>query len=282
MLTISAAHIQTTNPSDSDANQPYAEAELRHLSKAISGLRAVLADPITPENSDILFAASALIYQHAWTRTSEEDTSSNGGRAPGVSDFLPLGTRMRAMVATRIFTRSAIWNEAKTYTPSIALQMWTHNSAVAEELERAFERQYRMVCPGNDTGSWGHEVYMTECRRIVPLIGVLKLRDRLGLDSERLAGSIERYIFAWPATLSDGYFELERRGDVLAHVILYHFYTAVQNGRWESMWWARRRTQSALEWMDRAFVERGVKVLNMYASAEVPGDPFVSEGREIP
>ena len=147
------------------------------------------------------------------------------------------------------------------------------DTTVPQELEEAFEKQYLLV-RRDGLDSWQFDAFMTECRRLIPVMSVLKLRDRGLLDIEPITASIVRYLFTWPILLTKGFFEMETQGDSLARLVLFHFFTTVARSGIESMWWARRRTHFTLERIGRDFDESGLQVLDMFASPHAPGDHY--------
>lgn len=266
---MAAAHLKATNA----AHQNYRERELQHQSAAIKGLRSTLAEGITKENSDAIFAGSLLLYHHAWTTADDEDNLANF--PCGLIDLIPIGTCIRGMFMEGLLTRASRWQEAMAYSPRVALMLSVHDTRLPQELEEAFKKQYLLVCP-DGLDSWKYEAFMTECRRLIPVMSVLKLRDRGLLDTAPITASIVRYLFTWPILLDKSFFEMETQGDSLARLVLYHFFTAVARSGIESMWWAHRRTRFTLERIGHDFDESGLQILDMFASPHAPGEHYRS------
>jgi hypothetical protein len=156
------------------------------------------------------------------------------------------------------------------YSPKVALAMAVQNTTIPEELEEAFKKQCLLVHP-DGLENWQYETFMAECRRLIPVISVLKLRDRGLADVSRMQASIVRFLFTWPILLSDGLIEMEKQGDSLACLVLFHFFTAVARSDVESLWWARRRTRFVLERIRHEFKGFELEALDIFASPETPG-----------
>jgi len=159
------------------------------------------------------------------------------------------------------------------YSPRIALMLSVEDTTVPQELEEAFKKQYLLV-RRDGLDSWQYDTFMTECRRLIPVMSVLKLRDRGLLDIKSIIASIVRYLFTWPILLTEGFFEMETQGDSLARLVLFHFFTTVARSGIESMWLAHRRTHFTLERISRDFDESGLQILDMFASPHAPGEHY--------
>jgi len=269
ILALAAAHLKATDA----AHQDYTERELQHQSAAIKGLRSALAEGITKENSDAIFAGSLLLYHHAWT-TADDDNPALAENFPcTLIDLIPIATGIRGMFMEQNLARTSRWREAIAYSPRVALTMSILDTTVPQELEEAFKKQYLLV-RHDGMGNWRYEAFMTECRRLIPVMSVLKLRDRGLLDVEPITSSVVRYLFSWPILLAKGFLEMETQGDSLARLVLFHFFTTVARTGIKSMWWAHRRTRFTLERIGRDFDESGLQVLDMFASPDAPGEHF--------
>jgi hypothetical protein len=266
ILSIAAAHLKATQT----AHQDYTERELQHQSAAIKGLRSALAGDITKENSDAIFAGSVLVYLHAWTIVDDDNLNLTNFPS-ALTDLIPIGTCIRRMFMEKLILRTSRWQEAMAFSPRIALMISVQDTTLPQELEEAFKKQYLLVRP-DGLDSWQYEVYMTECRRIIPAMAVLKLRDRGLFDITPITASIERFLCTWPILLAERFFEMETQGDSLARLVLYHFFATVARSGIESMWWAHQRTRCTLERFGRDFNESGLQVLDMFASPHAPGD----------
>lgn len=267
ILSMAAAHLKATHAVD----QTYTERELQHQSAAIKGLQSTLAGGVTKENSDAIFASSLLLYHHAWTTVDDDNSSFTVNLPCSLVDLIPIGTCIKGMVMETGLLRTSMWQEAVAYSPRIALMLCVQHTTVPQELEEAFKKQYLLVRP-DELDSWQYEAFMAECRRLIPVMSVLKLRDRGLLDIAPITTSIVRYLFTWPVLLAEGFFEMERQEDSLARLALLHFFTAVAKSGIESMWWARQRTRFTLDRISRDFDESGLQVLDMFASPHAPGE----------
>lgn len=262
VLSMAAAHINFEQPGDARI----VEAELYHQSAAISGLREALNMEITASNSDALFACSMLLYHHAWTRTDDDgdDPSLAIDFPHGLRDLIPLGTGIRGLVMETVISRTGIWQETMAYSPRVALNMCMRGTRFPEVVEARFEEQYLAACPEDpNKASWKYEAFMTECRRLIPVISTLRLREE-GSDTTLVTKSVVRYLFTWPVLLGDGFFELMRQRDPLWELILFHFFQAVVRPKIMSMWWSKKRANFMLQKITENFTETGVRVVNLY------------------
>jgi hypothetical protein len=269
ILSLAAAHLKATH----SAHQDYSERELQHQSAAIKGLRSALAGGITKENSDAVFASSVLLYHHAWTTADDGNLAIAENFPCTLIDLIPIGTGIRGMFMEKFLARASRWREAMAYSPKVALMMSVMDTTVPQELEEAFKKQYLLV-RRDGLDNWRYEAFMTECRRLIPVMSVLKLRDRGLLDIEPITASIVRYLFTWPILVANDFLGMETQGDSLARLVLFHFFTTIMRTGIESMWWARRRTRFTLERFGRYFDESGLQVLDMFASPHAPGEHY--------
>lgn len=170
------------------------------------------------------------------------------------------------------------------YSPRVILTMCAQGTKYPDELEILFKRQYHLVETDDpDEQQWKYEAFMTECRRLIPVIAVLKFRDE-GMDTTMVTHSIVRYLFTWPVLLKDGFFGLMRQDDLLAHVILHHFFTAVEKARTETMWWSRNRSKFVLSRVTKIFEESGLtsRVIDLYAKQKDDGEDDMEDIRSDP
>lgn len=262
VLSMAAAHINFEHPGDTRL----VEAELSHQSAAISGLREALNREITSSNSDALFACSVLLYHHAWTRTDDgsDDPSIAVDFPSGIRDLIPLGTGIKGLVMETVLARTGIWQETMAYSPRVALHMCMRGTRFPEEVEARFEQQYLAVCPEDpEKRSWRYEAYMTECKRLVPVVSVLRLREE-GMDCTLLTKSIVRYLFTWPVLLREGFFELIKQKDRLGLLILFHFFQAVVRSNIEGTWWSKKRSDFIIEKITKNCADSSVRMVNLY------------------
>jgi hypothetical protein len=142
--------------------------------------------------------------------------------------------------------------------------MCVRGTRIPEEVEARFEQQYLAVCPEDpEKQSWRHEVFMTECGRLIPVVSVLRLREE-GMDCTLLTKSIVRYLFTWPVLLSEGFFELMRQNDRLGPLILLHFFQAVVRSNIEGMWWSKKRSDFIIEKITKNCAESSVRIVDLY------------------
>jgi len=260
MLSLAAAHLHSMHPEDGR----YEEAQLRHQSAAITELREALGRDITPQNSDALFACSVLLFLHAWTTADPDDI----GFPAGLEDLVPLATGIKNMVMQAVLTRTSLFQETMAFSPRVALSMCAQGTAAPDELEALYKKQYHLAAPDDHfEQSWKFEAFMAECRRLIPVAAVLRLRQN-GLDTKLLTHSIVRFLFTWPVLLGDGYFELMRTTDCLGLLILYHFFSAVAQADVPNMWWCRKRTNFVISALTKHFEDLRVPVVSVYGQAE--------------
>ena len=258
MLSLSAAHLHYLHPEDGR----YEEAKLQHQSAALTELREALSRDITPKNSDALFACSVLLFLYAWTAANPEDI----GFPSGFEDLVPLATGIKNMVMQAVLTRTSVFQETMAFSPRVALSMCALGTTVPDELEVLFKQQYHLAFPEDEAEQhWKFDAFMTECKRLIPVVSILKLRQT-GTDTTLLTHSIVRCLFTWPVLLSEGYFGLMKTRDCLGLLILYHFFSAMAQADIPTMWWCRKRTSIVISGLTKCFADSRVPVVNMYGS----------------
>jgi hypothetical protein len=67
---------------------------------------------------------------------------------------------------------------------------------------------------------------------------------------------------------------MEKQGDRAAHLVMFHFFSAVASAGVESMWWARRRSDLVIEKLRHRFREYNLDMLDLFSSPEAPGIHF--------
>lgn len=263
---MAAAHLHFIHPGD----RRYEEAELHHQSAAINGLREALNGGITPANNDALFVCSLLLYHHAWTRVDENDADFAIDRLSGMHDLMTLGNCIKNMVLEMVISRPCAWQAIMVHNPRIKLTMYAVPTGIMDEVQRRFEEQYDLIVPEDPEHHCPRfETFMAECKRLVPVVAVLIIRER-AQDTTLLTDSIVWYLFTWPALLSNEFFGMIKQRDPLSLLILHYFFDALKRGDTESGWWSKRRTDYMLK-ATRGLVESGLPMVNLYRSVESEG-----------
>ncbi|KAF2665734.1 hypothetical protein BT63DRAFT_74364 [Microthyrium microscopicum] len=264
LLAIAAAHLLATQPHD----QTIADAELQHQTIAINGCRLALNANLSDDQASHLFAFSVLLLHYAWAKPEQNEVSMSG-----IGDLIPLGKGIKGIVIEQGLLKGSLWAATMAYSPKIQLAALVNGSDVPAELHAAFKRHYMLLRPDDarKDGDEAYQAYHREVVRVVPVISVLKLRDRGMLDVSRLDHAISRYLFTWPILMSAGMVRLEKQGDMVAYLLMFHFFSAVANAKVESMWWAQRRAKLALERLRHQLREYDVDKLDFFSSPEAPG-----------
>ena len=266
LLSLAAAHLNFLHPED----HRYEEAELHWQSAALSGFREALDGEITVENNDAIFACSVLLYHHSWTRVDENDLGITIEWPSGPSDVIPLAKSLRNVVLETIIRRRGTWREAmladvRTNSARSTFITRAGPTGIMEELRKKFEEQYFLIVPeDSECKSSRFGTFMAECERIIPVIAVLKLRDR-GDDMTSCEQNIVKYLFSWPVTVSDRLLEMIKQRDPLGLLLMHYFFDTMRRANIDRMWWSRKRMDFILRRVSRDFNNSRLPVVDIYS-----------------
>jgi hypothetical protein len=260
---MAAAHLRHQYP----ANNDYQQAELHHQSRAIIGLRSSLSGNIREGEADAILACNLLLYNQAW---SSLDQSSNLSTLDVALDlemdfFFTLATgTMRILRHGNIphFVRSSsIFGEEAARGPKALLQC-AQLTIYPQELEQTFRHEF--AHSSSNANKEHLETFMKECRRLIPVISVIKLRN-YGCSTPPLETAIVRYLFCWPMLVSDAFISLIKQRDSLARLVLFYFYITVATGLSGKYWWAQRRAEHMAKSIRHTLREKGITPVDLFS-----------------
>jgi hypothetical protein len=250
LFCMSAAHLHYLEPHKAE----YREAEMQNLARALGGLAEALESPITSENVDVLCNCSMLLYHHAWCSTTNEMPISSAEYYFGLQSLIPLAKGVKSVMMASIGQVTSPWFKVAAYRPVILIKEFSKHTAFPSKLEQEFQSKYEVL--GSNRGSLAchFEIYMAECRRLIPVLSVLKLRQ-LGADISHIQADLTRYLFTYPVLFGSEFLEAMRERDVGVQIVLAHFYVAVSTLIPDKFWWAHRRMKYLLESIDGQFMQ---------------------------
>jgi hypothetical protein len=260
VLCMAAAHLHHLEPTKNEHH----EAELQHFDYAVSSLRESLDKPITRHNSDALITAAFLICIQIWQSVDRDIPCIGTDDHYGLQNLLPFASGLKGVFLQTVGTRSEIWTKVAFYRPVIPIRACSDNTVFPSQLESSFEGLYDKLWP--QTRDPDHfELYMRECKRLVPVLSLLKL-SRCGVDISPLQSDVTRYIFTFPIMFSAEFIQLVKSGDRTVQIVLAHFYVAVSGLLPEKIWWAQRRTKHMLESLDPSFISDALEAVEIHES----------------
>jgi hypothetical protein len=245
---IAAAHLHHLHPSRDD----YHVTELQHYAGAISGLRDILDQPLTCRNTDAMITCGFLLCLHGWTSVERNFPCVATDLQFGLDNLIPLTRGLKSIFMEMMGAKSEIWTKVAVYRPVIPIRACSDNTVFPAQLERSFEALYDKLWP-HPRVSDHFELYMSECKRLIPVLSLLKL-SRCGVGISPLQSDIVRYLFSFPILFSAGFVELLREGDKTGEIVLAHFYVAISGLVPEKFWWAQQRTKHMLAHLEAGFI----------------------------
>jgi hypothetical protein len=255
---MSAAHLHYLEPHKED----YREAEMHNLSCALGGLAKTLESPITSENVDVLCNCSMLLYHHAWCSTTHEKPGSSAEYYFGLESLIPLAKGVKSVMMASIGHVTSPWFKVAAYRPVVLIKEFSKHTAFPSELEQEFKSKYDLLTSNPGPLVCQFEIYMAECRRLVPVLSALKLRQ-LGADISHIQSDLTRYLFTYPVLFGPEFLEAMRGRDVSVQIVLAHFYLAVCTLIPHKFWWAHRRMKYLLESVEKKFMQDAFTTLGL-------------------
>jgi hypothetical protein len=247
-LCIAAAHLRYLEPSKDE----YRQAEMQHFASAVSGLRKILDGTITGRNPDAVVASSFLLYLHGWTSADPHSHCVMTDIHFGLDRLFPMGNGLKSIFQETSGSISEVWIKVATYRPVKPLTACSRNTVFPEQLERSFVELYHRLRPRDQDVSH-FNVYMGECKRLVPVLSLLKLSS-CGVDVSPLQPDVIRYLFSFPLLFSNGFRQLFKDDDKTVQIVIAHFYVAVSILVPEKFWWAQLCIKHILGILDRSFL----------------------------
>ena len=249
VLCIAATHLHYLNPTDEE----YHEAELQHLSNAISGFRKTLQAPITQQNADALFGCSILLYYHAWASSDKNESDLAAEIGFGLGSMIILAHGPHSIFMQTFQSRTTVWDSMAMHSPRRSINEYVGKTYFPAELEQTFKKHF-YECKSRDTGIHRFKLYMAECKRLIPVISVLKLSQN-GVDMSPLLADVTRYLFTFPMLFGQGFLQLMKKRDESVQIVLTYYYAAVSGLMPDTCWWIRRRMQEIAQYTDSDFVK---------------------------
>jgi hypothetical protein len=251
VMCMAAAHLHYIDPK----NEEYREAELEHSTNAITGFRATLTAGITHQNADALMGCSILLYNHAWASFERDDSSF------GLNSLVILSRGPADILMQTFNTRSGCWDMLAVYSPKATINEWLKDSNLPAELEQAFENHFYSQ-KSRDVQSRHFETCMQECRRLIPVLSMLKLRQS-GVDISPLLSDIIRYISSFPWRFGDCFLDLMKARDDSAQIVIAYYYIALLEFVPEKYWWSQQRIKDLQGRIDPGCVKEALKYIDM-------------------
>jgi hypothetical protein len=266
---MSAAHLHYLEPHRED----YREAEMRSLAYALGGLAEALENPITFENVDVLCNCSMLLYHHAWCSTTNDKSVSSAEYYFGFESLIPLAKGVKSVMMASIGQVTSPWFKVAAYRPVILITDFSKHTTFPSQLEQEFKSKYEVLASKCGPLAHDFEIYMAECRRLIPALSVLKLHQ-LGANICHIQSDLTRYLFTYPVLFGPEFLEAMRERDVGVQIVLAHFYVAVSTLIPEKFWWAHRRMKFLLESLDGKFMQGAFATVGLkFPSAPEEQDP---------
>jgi hypothetical protein len=266
---MAAAHLRYQYP----ANGDYRQAELQHLSRATLGLRSSLSGNIREGEADAILACNLLLYNQAWSSLDQGSNLSTLDVALDLEmDFfftLATGTRriLRHSNVPHFVRSSPIFGEEVARSPKALLQC-AQLTIYPQELEQTFRHEYFVHSSSNAANSEHMETFMEECRRLIPVISVIKLRN-YSSSTTALEAAIVRYLFCWPMLVSDAFISLIKQRDSSARLVLFYFYITVATGLSGKYWWAQRRAEDMAKSIRHTLREKGISPVDLFSDTNL-------------
>ena len=247
---MSAAHLHYLEPHKGD----YREAEMQNLASTLGGLAESLESPITSKNVEVLCNCSMLLYHHAWCSTIHEKPVSSAEYYFGLESLIPLAKGVKSVMMASIGQITSPWFKVAAYRPVILITEFSKHTAFPSKLEQEFKNKYEVLTSKHGPLVCHFEIYMAECRRLVPALSALKLRH-IGADISHMQSDLTRYLFTYPVLFGTEFLEAMRERDVTVQIVLAHFYVAVCTMIPEKFWWAHTRMEYLLASIDEQFMQ---------------------------
>jgi hypothetical protein len=261
---MSAAHLHYLEPDKVE----YRVAEMQNLDCALRGLAETLESPITSDNVDVLCNCSMLLYHHAWCSTTHDRTLSPDEYYFGLESLIPLAKGVKSVMMASIGQVTSPWFKVAAYRPVVLITELSKHTTFPSTLTQDFKCKYEVLTATHGPLVRHSEVYMAECRRLVPALSALKLRQ-LGADISHIQSDLTRYLFTYPVLFGPEFLEAMRERDVGVQIVLAHFYVAVCTLIPEKFWWAHRRMKYLFQSIDGQFMQDAYATVGLEFTSEL-------------
>lgn len=259
ILMIASAHLSHSASDDRQLRT----LELQHLLNTAAGMRQSLTARDDSSGTDVVLATGLLLYTHAWASPANSRNTDQAKDHTLDIDFLvPLGVKFRSIVqeiALADILRSSIFGYMARFRPKLELLNAVRCTDLSQRLEDQLSSEYQSTWPiCNHRDNARFELYAAECKRLLPVISVLKLAET-GCDIGFLESSIVRYLYSWPMLIADEFVDLIESRAPCADLLFWHFCTTLRSSPACLYWWATRRTEVMAETLGRRLQEQGIR-----------------------
>jgi hypothetical protein len=249
ILMMSSAHQHFLHPH----NDVLLRQELHHQGEALSALQKIIPNAITSQNADAVFAASLLLYHHAWSACPPGMVNGLG-----FEDLLPLGQGLKDLFIETISTRHNIWMTVAGYNPKTTVEKWSKHTVFPANIEAALNSDYLRL-PGRYLGDANYAGYFDEIQRLIPLLSISKMKQ-LGVDVTPLQHDLTRLALTYPILFGEEGLRLATLGDDAALIASVRFFEVMDDLVPAKYWWKERRVRIMLEAFPSKLDERGISL----------------------
>ena len=237
--------------------------ELQHSLKTAAGMRRSLTARSDSSSTEVVLATGLLLYTQAWASpANSRDTDQALDHTLNIDFLVPLGVKFRSIVqqtAIADISQSSIFGSMARFRPQLELLNAVRCTGLSQRLEDELSNEHQSTWPiCNHRDNARFELYATECKRLLPVISVLKPAET-GRDIRFLESSIVRYLYSWPMLIAHDFVDLIKNRAPCADLLFWHFYSTLRSSPACLYWWATRRIEVMAETLGRRLQRQGIK-----------------------
>lgn len=236
VMLMAAAHINHYLPT----NDPQRRPVLHHFGNAISGLRNVVAQELTPRSFDIIMSCSILLILYSWAYI-EVRFENTLEVADLFQDTLTLFYSLKdCVVSGKILLEKSRWHEVFSYSPRVALEDYvrTHRTKGDDFYQRI---NHSTLC---GLGTYDPECSSPDNLNSMSRLSLVLCAVRIAasdLEGSGVADDIYRYLLTWPPFCTKGFVQQVKENNPTSLCILLYYYAAIVGIQSEKIWWMRDR-----------------------------------------
>jgi hypothetical protein len=216
--------------------------------------------PTAQWNADALLGCAMLLYCRAWASLEENKSSIASAIDFGLGSLIVLANGPKNIFTETFYSKTTVWDMVALHSPKVSINKCAKQTKFPAELEQTFKDHFSNLKP-RDGNVHRFDAYMQECRRLIPVISVLKLSKCGGDVLPYLSDSI-RYLFTFPGFFGEQFLQLVEQEDECVQIVLTYYYATISLLASDTYWWSQKRTRIMLERMDCKFVEEAFVNLN--------------------